>query len=158
MVKSVPTLILAIGNPSRGDDALGPLAIERLEAMKLPDVELLTDFQLQVEHVLDLEGRNEVIFIDAAASGPEPFEFRPLLPAHDFAHTSHALAPETVLGVCARVGVTPPVQAHVLAIRGYRFELGEPLSAAAAANLEAALRFLLARGFPPLQKGGRGDF
>lgn len=137
-----PILVLAVGNPSRGDDAIGPLAIERLEALHLPDVELLTDFQLQVEHALDLEGRDAVIFLDAAASGPEPFEFRPLLPAHDYTHTSHALAPEAVLGACARVGVTPPAQAHVLAIRGYGFELGEPLSAAAAANLEAALAHL----------------
>ncbi len=136
------TLVIGIGNPSRGDDALGPLAIEALEALNLPEVECFTDFQLQVEHALDLEGRQRVIFIDAAASGAEPFEFRPLQASHDLAHTSHALAPEMVLGACARVGVTPPAQCHVLGIRGYEFELGAPLNEAAAANLAAALAFL----------------
>jgi hypothetical protein len=71
-----PVLVFAYGNPSRGDDALGPLLIERLEerqrAGALTRVDLLTDFQLQVEHALDLRGRERVIFAEAAASGPEP--------------------------------------------------------------------------------------
>ena len=57
-----PTLVIAIGNPSRGDDALGPLAGQRLAAMRLRDVEVLTEFQLQVEHALDLLGRRRVVW------------------------------------------------------------------------------------------------
>lgn len=68
-MKPAPILIIGIGNPSRGDDALGPLAIERLEALDLAGVELLTDFQLQVEYALDLAGRRRVIFVDASVSG-----------------------------------------------------------------------------------------
>jgi hypothetical protein len=48
-----PILVFAWGNPSRGDDALGPLFAERIEALGLPGVECLTDFQLQVEHALE---------------------------------------------------------------------------------------------------------
>ena len=50
-------LLLAVGNPSRGDDALGPLLLDRLEA-DLTDaiaarrVELLADFQLQIDSKL----------------------------------------------------------------------------------------------------------
>ncbi|MBL8482901.1 MAG: Ni/Fe hydrogenase, partial [Rhodocyclaceae bacterium] len=44
--------MFAWGNPGRGDDALGPLFAERIEALDLPGVECLTDFQLQVEHAL----------------------------------------------------------------------------------------------------------
>jgi Ni,Fe-hydrogenase maturation factor len=65
-------LVIGIGNPSRGDDAVGPLAVERLDALNLPDVEFLTDFQLQVEYLLDVEGREEVIFIDATRGADEP--------------------------------------------------------------------------------------
>jgi hydrogenase maturation protease len=137
-----PVLLIGIGNPSRGDDALGPLCIEGLEALNLPQVELLTDFQLQVEFALDLEGRREVVFIDAAATGPEPYDFRPVGPAEGLSHTSHALSPEAVVAACHRVGVKPPTEAHVLAIRGYGFELGEGLSEAATSNLEAALSLL----------------
>lgn len=140
-----PILIIGIGNPSRGDDALGPLCIERLEGVHLPEVELLTDFQLQVEFALDLAGRREVVFVDAAASGPEPYEFRAVGKDPGPGHTSHALSPEAVLAACARVGVRPPQQAHVLAIRGHGFELGEGLSPAAARNLEAACGFLVRR-------------
>ena len=67
-----PRLVIGIGNPSRGDDAIGPLAVERLEALALPGVELLTDFQLQVEHALDLIGRRDLshlkILFDAGKS------------------------------------------------------------------------------------------
>lgn len=145
---TAPILIIGIGNPSRGDDALGPLCIERLETMNLPEVELLTDFQLQVEFALDLAGRREVVFIDAAASGPEPFEFRPVGEGTGLSHTSHALSPEAVLAACARVGVPAPAEAHVLAVRGYGFGLGESLSQQAESNLQEAMDLLRSRFMP----------
>jgi hydrogenase maturation protease len=138
-------LIIGLGNPSRGDDAIGPLAIERLEALDLPDVELLTDFQLQVEHALDLLGRREVVFIDAAASGDASFRFDPATPAVDASATTHALSPAAVLEAFLRVTDEPLPAAFVLAVRGYDFALGAPLSAAAARNLDAALEMLVAR-------------
>lgn len=143
-----PVLVIGIGNPSRGDDAIGPLAIERLQALGLPDTELLTDFQLQVEHALDLVGRREVVFIDAAASGVEPFGFEPVIPARDAGALSHALSPAAVLEAFERVTTAPLPATFVLAIRGYDFELGADLSAAAAANLEAALHRLIAHLTP----------
>ncbi|MDP2785684.1 MAG: Ni/Fe hydrogenase, partial [Sulfurimicrobium sp.] len=65
---TAPLLVFGYGNPSRGDDALGPLLLEQLAALNLPHVELLTDFQLQVEHAVDLQGRERVLFIDASVS------------------------------------------------------------------------------------------
>jgi hydrogenase maturation protease len=137
-----PVLVLAVGNPSRGDDALGPLAAQRLAELALPGVEVLTDFQLQVEHALDLLGRHEVIFIDAAASGEARFELRPLAPAADLRHTTHSLSPSAVLDAYRRLTGEAPPSSRLLAIRGHAFELGAPPSAAAAANLEAALAAL----------------
>jgi hydrogenase maturation protease len=140
-----PVLVIGIGNPSRGDDAIGPLAIGRLEACDLPGIELLTDFQLQVEHALDLVGRREVVFIDAAASGPAPFRFDPVIPAANASAITHALTPAAVLEAFVRVTDAPLPTAFVLAVRGYDFTLGAALSATAAANLDAALKMLLAR-------------
>jgi len=138
------TLVVGIGNPSRGDDALGPLALERLSQMQLAGVELLTDFQLQVEHALDLEGRSEVIFIDASVESHAPFDFAPVEATADASATTHALSPAALLDTYRRlIGRPPP--ARVLAIRGYAFELGEPLSERAANNLEAAVAMLAAR-------------
>ncbi|MEA3410913.1 MAG: hydrogenase maturation protease [Pseudomonadota bacterium] len=142
---AAPVLLIGIGNPSRGDDAIGPLAIERLEKLGLPETELLTDFQLQVEHALDLVGRREIVFIDAAASGTEPFSFGPVAPAVDASATTHALSPAAVLDAFLRVSEATLPVAYVLAVRGYDFELGTPLSDTAAENLEAALQMLISR-------------
>jgi hydrogenase maturation protease len=139
-----PVLVLAVGNLSRGDDALGPLLAERLEAAGLPGVEVLTDFQLQVEHALDLVGRERVIFVDAGTGTPPPFDLAPVSPAADFLHTSHALSPAAVLAAFVKVRGEAPPPAFALCVRGDRFELGEPLSAFARANLDAAWPALLA--------------
>lgn len=142
-----PYLVFAYGNPSRGDDALGPLLIEALERQRnsgsLAGVELLTDFQLQVEHALDLIGRERVIFVDAAASGPEPFAFERLAAEAETGYTTHAMRPGAVLAVYQRITRAPPPSAWLLAIRGYAFGLGAPPTAGALANLAAAERFLL---------------
>lgn len=133
-----PILIIGIGNPSRGDDALGPTLIERLEAWNLPDVELLTDFQLQVEYAFDMQGRDRVIIVDASIGGNEPYDYHAAEPAEDNSYSSHALSPAAILHHYAKLYGEPP-DTWVMAIRGYVFELGEGLSPQAAANLEAAL-------------------
>lgn len=140
-----PTLVIGIGNPSRGDDALGPEFLERLRALRLPDVELVADFQLQVEHVLDFAGRDEVIVVDADASCAAPFRFDPVRPCADRSITTHALSPAALLDVYARVVAAPPPPTWLLAIRGHAFELGAPMTAAASANLDAAIAMLSAR-------------
>lgn len=139
-----PVLVVGIGNPSRGDDAIGPLAIERLESAGLPGVELLTDFQLQVEHALDLVGRREVVFIDATVAGEAPFSFEPVAPAAEQGATTHGFSPAAVLDVYRRYTDAPLPAARVLAVRGFEFELGAPLTEAAARNLDAALDRLVA--------------
>lgn len=129
--------------------ALGkmPLAVElaaRLEAAELPGVEVIVDFQLQVEHALDLEHRELAVFIDAAVDLAGPYELRPVSPSRDRSHTTHALSPAAVLETFERcTGRTPP-RALVLAVKGEQFELGTELSTAAQANLEAAWQALRA--------------
>lgn len=139
-----PTLVFAIGNPSRGDDAVGPLLAERLDALALDDVEVLVDFQLQVEHALDLEQRERVIFIDACVDCAGPLVERELQPSRDLPHTSHALEPAHVLETFRMLTGREPPPSTLLGIRGSRFELGEDLSPAAAAACAAAWPRLLA--------------
>ncbi|WP_296491125.1 hydrogenase maturation protease [Rhodoferax sp.] len=138
-----PLLILAWGNLSRGDDALGPLCLATLRE-QLPDglqdqVEFLEEYQLQVEHALDLMGRKKVLFIDASLNCPAPFQVTQLKPAQDASHTTHALSPRALLQVYQDLQGTPPPPCTLLAIRGEQFELGEPPSVAALANLARAL-------------------
>lgn len=140
-------LIVACGNPSRGDDALGPLLIERLGALPEPGlgprIDLMGDFQLQVEHALDLVDRDRAVFVDAALCGPEPFAFVRVAPDRDASITTHAMSPGALLRVYRQVTGTAPPAAWLLAIRGYRFGLGEGMSPGARANLDAATAFLL---------------
>lgn len=137
-----PLLIIACGNPSRGDDALGPLCIEQLAVLAVPEVELLEDFQLQIEHAVDLEQRELALFIDASVSCPAPYQFTRLHPIRDASYSSHALSPAAVLHVYQQVYQRPPPPAFQLAIRGINFELGEALSVAAQGYLDAALLFI----------------
>lgn len=141
------TLIIGYGNPSRGDDALGPAAIDRIERRMADhpewgEVELLTDFQLQIEFVTDLAGRRRIVFIDAAASGTEPFAFGPLQARQDASMTTHALSPASLLTVFRSFHGEEAPPCFLLGIRGYRFELGEPISADAQTNLDAAVAML----------------
>ncbi|MBL0313459.1 MAG: hydrogenase maturation protease [Holophagaceae bacterium] len=135
-------IILGCGNPSRGDDALGPLLIERVgHWIRLhPDrpVAAVEDFQFQVEHSLDLEGRDLALFVDAAASGPEPYALARIQPLADTSFTSHAISPQAVLHAFSALGQGESPPSFVLAVRGYSFELGEELSPEGRNNLESA--------------------
>ncbi|APR05514.1 hydrogenase maturation protease [Thauera chlorobenzoica] len=137
---NAPTLVFAWGNPSRGDDALGPRFAEAVEAMGLVGVECLTDFQLQVEHVLDLRNRSRVLFVDATVDATAPFAVSPLAPAAaaGFGFTSHALSPATLLAVYRELEGPPP-PAWLLAIAGRQWELGQPPGDEALTHLDAAL-------------------
>jgi len=142
-----PVLIFTCGNPSRGDDALGPAMFEMLDAYKrdtggLPDVELLTDYQLQIEHAVDLENRRCVLFVDAGIDCSEPFEIRRLQAARDDTFTTHAMSPEALLAVYQQVNGTAPPVSHLLAIRAYTFGLGVDISDAARCNLQLAFGYL----------------
>lgn len=136
---ATPILILAIGNESRGDDALAPLLLRRLAEAGLGEqVEALEDFQLQVEHVADLAGRNAVLFIDADAACAAPLHFSPAVAAHDNSYTSHAMTPFALLHAYRQVYGADAPPCFLLRIRGYAFELGAGLSDAAADHLEHA--------------------
>jgi hydrogenase maturation protease len=134
--------VFACGNPARGDDALGPELLARLESSRASaDVVFYTDYQWQIEHALDLQGVEQALFIDANVSCPPPFQFSRLQAAADFAYTTHALPPAVLLHVYRQtLGKVPP-PAYMLSLRGSSFELGEPLSPTGEAALTAALPF-----------------
>jgi hydrogenase maturation protease len=134
-----PVLIFGWGNPSRGDDAIGPLLVEHIEALNILGVECLTDFQLQVEHALDLKGRQRVLFIDASVEAASPFTVTPLVADKDASFTSHAMSPQAILHAFTQLEGHPPPPCWMLAVRGESFELGEPLSSSAELHLRAAL-------------------
>ena len=140
---TAPLLVFGWGNASRGDDALGPLFIERLRERLGPAdiarIEFLDDYQLQVEHALDLVGRERVLFVDASLDCAAPFQATAVQAQRDRTFTTHAMSPAALLQVYVELQASTPPPCTLLAIRGERFELGEPPGEAALRNLAAAL-------------------
>ncbi len=138
-----PVLVIAIGNESRGDDALAPLLLHRIADCASPhQVELLEDFQLQIEHAADLAGRKLVLFMDAGMDTPAPYLFYRAQAHESHGVFSHALTPEAVLATYCRVYRLAAPPAYVLCIRGEQFELGATLSRDAEMHMEVAVNFV----------------
>ncbi len=139
-----PVLVFGWGNLSRGDDALGPLCIERLRALAGPGadgVDFLDDYQLQVEHALDLVGRTRVLFVDASRVAAAPFEVQPVQARQDASFSTHAMLPQALLQVYRDLHGQAPPPCMVLGIQAASFALGEPPSAQALAHLDAAVNW-----------------
>jgi hydrogenase maturation protease len=136
-------LIVAWGNPSRGDDAAGPWLAEALQPVCNENVVLIEDVQLQVEHLLDCQQAELLLFLDAHCAGGEDFDFREVLPRTTMAHTSHALSPAELLGYYARTfaGELPPA-AFQLTVPGQWFELGDAMTGATLKQCQRALQFV----------------
>lgn len=135
-------LILGYGNPSRGDDAVGPLLIEYLSKLCLPDIELLTDFQLQIEHVMDLKNRELVLFLDAAVSQSQSLRLQFIQPEESHNFSTHSLTPQQLLGVYQRFSTQLPPPSYLLSIKGFKFELGENLSPEIQQHYQHAIQLL----------------
>ena len=116
--------------------------LERLEDTCNQDsIEILSDFQLQVEHALDLENRKLVLFIDASVSCKTAYDFYELQALKDKSYSTHAMSPAAVLQVYQTIKKHPPPPAFLLSIQGLSFELGEDLSPQAENNLHQAVQF-----------------
>jgi hydrogenase maturation protease len=141
-----PYLILAVGNESRGDDALGPALLQRLQSWLeheplASQVETIEEFQLQVENALDLQARKLVLFLDAGIRSPAPFGFREETGAPMDGHATHAVSPGSLLEIYRMLERREPPPLFTLCISGYAFDLGTEISQPARAHLDAAFDF-----------------
>lgn len=125
-------VMFAWGNPSRGDDAVGPWFAERFRHHGGQGFTLVEDFQLQVEHLLDCREGELLLFVDArCADGDDDYRLEAIAAQPGLCHTSHALSPAELLGCYPRVfpaEQAPP--AFLLTVPGRCFELGEEMSTA----------------------------
>ena len=81
-------VVLACGNVSRGDDAIGPVLLSKINSLGLANLTAVEDYQLQIEHALDIDGRDLVLFVDAGEGTPAPFTFDEIGPSPAAAHKS----------------------------------------------------------------------
>ena len=136
-------LVIGYGNPGRCDDGLGALVGDAVERAELPGVEVVTAYQLNVEHAADAAGHRTVVFADAAVGGRSPCFLRRLLPRRAAAFTTHAMRPEAVLALADETFGWSG-DAYLLGVRGHEFnEFGEGLSETAEENLRVACGMLI---------------
>lgn len=128
-----PRLLLAWGNDGRGDDGLGlALAQAVLDAGLAdgPRLEVLCAMQLQVEHVLDIAGRESVLLVDASTVARRVTLDR-LQPHAGGDLFSHALAPGALLRAFRRVLREDPPPTWLLSLPALDTTLGRGLGAGA---------------------------
>ncbi|HSA82994.1 MAG TPA: hydrogenase maturation protease [Geminicoccaceae bacterium] len=141
-------MILGIGNPDRGDDAVGCEVVRRLRG-RLPDGFEAVQHPGQATAILDcLHGADVAFLVDASLSGAEPGTVRRFdaaeqaLPSGMAEVSSHGFGPAQALELARALGSLPR-RCIVYAIEGRHFEPGAPLSVdAMRAAAEVADRIL----------------
>lgn len=111
-----PTLVLALGNPLRGDDGVAQAVLAALEHRALAEqVELVDAGTPGLQTALLVAGRSRVIIIDAADFGRSPGSVRRLeLTADNLSSTSlhpdslHTAGLLEALALASALGVLPP--------------------------------------------------
>ncbi len=141
------SLIIAYGNPLRGDDGVGWRVGELLARQAPSEVEVVVCHQLTPELAEPISRSGQVIFVDACTSG-EPGNVRQerVVPAPLCAtRFSHDVDPAGLLALARQLyGASPP--AAIIAVAGERFGYEERLSprvAAAVPMVVGRVRHLL---------------
>ena len=122
------TLVIGYGNESRRDDGIGRYVIEHLSKLHLPDIELQTAHQLEVELAETLTHFDRVIFVDAAIpAAPTRIQRSVVTPTFQSHAVAHYLTPPDVLSLSETLYGHVP-QATLFSIRGSDFNFGSELS------------------------------
>jgi len=136
-------LILAYGNPLRGDDAAGWWIAEAVrERLSSAEIEVAAFQQLTPEMAERVSRAECVIFVDAAAGAqPGSVSFEPLAEARAApAALTHHLHPATLLELALLLYGRTPRRAFALLIGGQSFSLAEGLSEPVRRALPEAIR------------------
>ncbi len=135
-------IIFAWGNASRGDDGIGPLIAERLRGLGLPELVVVEDFQLNIEHVMDFDGATPLVFVDASVAIEDGIWLERITASEDGNFSTHEISPQALLNVYrASTGNSPP-PAFLLHIAGQQFGLGDSLGPTAQAAVDEAWSWL----------------
>ena len=122
------------------------------------------NYQLNIEDAEAISRHDIVVFADASLGGgadgcspaaarnagagnaraPEDSAFRlyPIGPEPTASFSTHSVSPGGIVALCNELYDAHP-KAYMLAIRGYEWEVNEPLSARARTNLDKAAQFLI---------------
>ncbi len=157
-------LVIGYGSPIRGDDAIGPLVIERLEREGMPEgTNTLARHILTPDLVPEIAAAELVVFVDAAVEGaPGEVQCRRLAPAPGPRVTvAHFLDPQELLAWTATLCGRRP-EAYLVSTPGLCFEFRHlELSDVVAATIDdlvGAVRALIEQADPCDQgRNARGN-
>ncbi len=139
-------LIYGYGNPGREDDGLGNAFVEAIhswvEKNKLTNIELDSNYQLNIEDA-DIMAKNDIVlFVDATEEPIDNFCVSTVEPSDSRVEfTMHAVSPAFVLDLCQKIYGKNP-QTYLLHIKGYQWDFKEELSPDGEKNLNKALEFI----------------
>jgi hydrogenase maturation protease len=126
-------LIIGVGNPFRGDDAVGLLAARHLKDAGLDSAEVVEHSGEGASLMETWKGADAVILIDAVSSGIGPGTIHRLepisnpLPAQMFQGSTHAFSLPQAIEM-ARALDELPLRLIVFGIEGQHFQAGVELS------------------------------
>lgn len=133
------SILLAIGNESRGDDGLGQAFAGRISGRLPQHWTVEHRYQLMVEDAEFLTRFDHVVFVDASAQAlPGGFVLERCAPDPGASLYTHQQTPGAILHLCQSLYEHRP-DAWCLGIQGYAWELGTEVSPAARENLERAV-------------------
>jgi hydrogenase maturation protease len=142
------TVVIGVGNPYRGDDAVGLAVAERLRGRVPPGVEVL-ECEQEPSRLLDAWTDADVaLVVDAAASGSEPGTVHRFdagesgIPARVFRSSTHAFGVGDAVELGRALGRLPG-RVVVYGVDGAGFVAGEGLSAPVEAAVERVVDAVL---------------
>jgi hydrogenase maturation protease len=138
------TLVIACGNPLRGDDALGPAAAEIVASWQVPGVKVCVVHQLVPELIEEMKQVQRVYFLDAAHSRFEGgFHVGIVEPRKSSRNFDHHESAANLLALLQHLEGAAPT-AWLVSITAIAFEYGAPISDEAQNHLHAALDWMRA--------------
>lgn len=140
-VQPASLLVIGYGNTLRGDDGVGPRAVETIEQLHLPNVRTLICQQLSPEHAERVSQADAVVFVDAAVDALAEVQLRALAPNDSTQLMAHAADPRTILALARDVFGRVP-RAWWLTIPVAELGFGESLSPLAQRGMLRAIELV----------------
>lgn len=140
------TLVIGIGHPYRGDDAVGPRVAQALAGT--PGLAVLDHHGEGADLMDRWQGFDRVVLVDAMVSGAPPGTIRTWdaaaedLPAHLFPKGSHLFGVAEAVAMARLLGRLPPALT-VMGVEGANFAMGAPMSEAVEAAIPAVCRLAI---------------
>lgn len=144
------TLVLGIGNPWRGDDAVGLLVARALQAYDLPGVTVIEASTVDPSLIFLWQGFDRLLLIDAVVGNAAPgavhwFDLsQKPLPALVSRCSTHSVDLAALIELARMLHQLPP-EVWFFGVEGSDLTCGRPVSAAVMAGLEHCIDMIVER-------------